>query len=187
MTRERLIFSLLLIAFITSSVLIAQIPSETVVNYVGTNNALILMFVLGLVGGFTTFSGIPYHFVLMSFAAGGVSPIPLGIVTALGVMMGDSAMFTISHKAGTLLPQKVHQYIGRVSVFLKKHPRLLTPALFLYGAFSPFSNDFVVASTGIMGYSYRHIIIPLTIGNMFYNVMLAYLGYYAYDTVVAWL
>lgn len=186
-SKAKLLTLLLVIVFLTVSVTVSQIPAETIVATIGDNNAVALMFILGLIGGFTTFSGIPYHFVLMSLAAGGIAPWLLGIVTALGVMIGDSVMFGVSKQAGKLVSGRVATWLTTVATALGARPRLLTPALILYGTVSPFSNDFIVASLSLMGYSYRRIILPLTAGNMLYNIALAYLGYYYYDVIIGWL
>jgi uncharacterized membrane protein YdjX (TVP38/TMEM64 family) len=187
MSRQTLITLIVLAIFLASSISLALIPSDTLLAYIGSENAYLLMFALGLVGGFTTFSGIPYHVILMSLSAGGAWPLLLGVVTALGVMIGDSVMYGVSKRASHLVRGRVATILQSVAVALSAHPKLLAPALVLYGTISPFSNDFIVASLSFMGYSYRRIIIPLTIGNMFYNITLAYLGYYYYDVVVAWL
>jgi uncharacterized membrane protein YdjX (TVP38/TMEM64 family) len=178
---------LIVAVFIAVSTAISSIPSETLINYVGSDNALTLMFALGLLGGLTTFTGIPYHLVLMSFAAGGINPIGLGLATASGVMIGDSTMFYISKKVKKNLSHKTAKMFSKWALSLNKHPYLITPILISYGALSPFSNDFIVASMSIMGYSYRRIIIPLAIGNVIFNIAIAYAGLYAYDTIVAWL
>lgn len=173
--------------FILVSVTLGSIPSETLINFVGSDNAFILMFVLGTVAGLTTFTGIPYHLILMSLAAGGINPVGLGISTALGVMLGDSTMFLLSKKVQPSLSPKILAFTDAVADRLNLHPSLISPGLLLYGMFSPFSNDFIVASLSIMGYSYRKIIVPLAIGNIFYNIALAYLGLYAYDAVIGFL
>lgn len=177
---------LLLIVFIAVSTAISYVPSATLINYIGSDNAFTLMFVLGLFGGLTTFTGIPYQLVLMSLAAGGINPIGLGLSTAIGVMCGDSTMFYISKKVKKNLSQKTLKKIGSWSKSLDKHPYLITPSLIAYGIISPFSNDFVVASLSIMGYSFRRIILPLAVGNIIFNVAIAYAGLYAYDTIIAW-
>lgn len=174
----------LLLLFVAVSITLGGIPSDTLISYVGSNNAFILMLVLGTIGGLTTFTGIPYHFILMSFAAGGVNPIGLGLATATGVMMGDSTMFLLSKKVKDSLSPKILDIVNHASVHLSKNPKLITPALILYGTFSPFSNDFIVASMSLMGYSFKRIIIPLAIGNIFFNIGLAYLGLYAYDSMI---
>lgn len=183
--KKRTIQILLILGiFVAISIALGSVSSETLINFVGSDNAFVLMFALGIVGGLTTFSGIPYQFVLMSLAAGGINPIGLGLSTAIGVMIGDSTMFFISKKLKTALSSKTQKIFKKVYKYLEPHPSLINLGLFLYGLLSPFSNDFVVASMSIMGYSYRKIIVPLAIGNIFFNIGLAYLGLYAYDSII---
>lgn len=174
----------IVIIFLTVSVSLAMIPAEIIINLVGSNNAYILMFILGALGGLTTFSGVPYHLILMSLASGGLNPILLGIVTALGVMIGDSTMFLMSKKVEHVLPLSIQLLLSRVALLLNKWPILLTPGLVIYGTFSPFSNDFIVASLSLLKYSFSRIIIPLAVGNILFNIGLAYIGIYGYDWLI---
>lgn len=174
------------VLFLSISLTLALTPAETIVETVGSNNAYLLMFVLGAIGGLTTFSGIPYHVILMSLAAGGINPIILGCSTALGVMVGDSTTYVISKQVRHAVPVALQHFLEKVSRFLNRQPQLLVPILFLYGALSPFSNDFIVASLTLTGYTYRQIIVPLAAGNVVFNIGLAYLGFFAYDAIMAW-
>ncbi len=185
-TKSKLGLGVAILIFVSISVTLALIPSATIVETVGSSNAYLLLFVLGAIGGLTTFSGIPYHVILMSFAAGGINPILLGGSTALGVMVGDSTTYLISKRVGDNVPSSLQIYLDRIAHFVDRRPTLIAPILILYGALSPFSNDFIVASLTLTGHSYRRIIIPLAIGNTFFNIGLAYLGYYAYDSIMAW-
>lgn len=186
--RRKAIFkaAVMIAVYLAISFALASFPAEDLIDMVGSDNAYIMMFALGMIGGFTTFTGIPYHFVLMSLAAGGLSPIWLGICTAIGVMLGDSTMFVIGKQLKDSLSPRIRATIDRFSTWLLSHPRMVTPALVAYGTVSPFSNDFVVASLSMGGYGYWRTIVPLTIGNIFYNIALAYLGLYAYDTITDW-
>jgi len=172
------------IVFISVSFALGSIPSETLIAYVGTDNAFLLMFVLGTIGGLTTFTGLPYHLVLMSFAAGGINPFFLGICTAAGVIIGDSTMFCISKRVSSSLPPKIAHFFESIVFLVDRYPRLFVIILFLYGALSPFSNDFIIASLSIAGYSYTRIIIPLAIGNICFNISIAFIGLYAYDSLI---
>jgi membrane protein YqaA with SNARE-associated domain len=173
-------------AYLSFSILLASFPADDIIDAVGANNAFLLMFVLGMIGGFTTFTGIPYHFVLMSLAAGGLNPIGLGVSTALGVMIGDSVMYLLGSRVKTNLPPRVEATVEKFATHLDHHPRWVSPALVVYGAMSPFSNDFAVAPLSMIGYNYWRTIVPLAIGNTFYNIAIAYLGLYAYDTIIGW-
>lgn len=150
--------------YLALSISLASLPAEDLIDLIGSDNAYILMFVLGMIGGFTTFTEVPYHFVLMSLAADGLSPIWLGVTTAIGVMLGDSTMFLIGKQVKGSLPSRVEATIDHLSTYFLSLPHLVTPALVAYGTASPFSNDFVVASLSIGGYGYWRTLIPLTIG-----------------------
>lgn len=166
------------------SLLLAQVSAETIVSTIGSDNAIYLMAILGFIGGITTFSGIPYHLILMSLTAGGLSPLWLGVATATGVVLGDSIMYVFSRQVVGILSSNQVAKLEALAVRIRQHPHLITPGLMLYGLCSPFSNDFVVATLALAGYSYRRIILPLYIGNIGYNIALGYIGYYAYDWVV---
>ena len=178
--------AMVICVYLAISFTLASFPADTIIDKVGSDNAYVLMFALGMIGGFTTFTGIPYHFVLMSLAVGGLDPVALGVCTAVGVMLGDSTMFLIGKQVKDSLPPRVVATIDHFPEYLLKHPRFVTPALVAYGTVSPFSNDFVVASLSMGGYGYWRTILPLTVGNIFYNIALAYLGLYAYDTIIGW-
>jgi len=178
---------LFIAVFISLSVTVAITPTDTLLDFIGSENAYVLMFCLGLIGGIATFVGIPYHLVLMSLAAAGIAPLPLGIATAFGVMLGDSLMYIFGRHAEAILPARIGAGLSALARYLTAHPRAVTPALFMYGSCSPFSNDFIVASLSIAGYSYWRTIIPLALGNVVFNVTIAYLGFYAYDTFAGWL
>ena len=172
--------------YLGMSMALASLDTDAVIDTDGSNNAFLLMFVLGMVGGFTTFTGIPYHLVLMSLAAGGLNPVGLGVSTATGVMLGDSTMYLIGSNVKNSLSPRMQATADRLSGFLVAHPRLVAPILVTYGTISPFSNDFVVGSLSVAGYSYWRTILPLTLGNICYNIGLAYLGLYAYDAIIGW-
>jgi uncharacterized membrane protein YdjX (TVP38/TMEM64 family) len=172
--------------FLAFTITLSLIPSSTIVEVVGAENAYLLMFCLGLVGGLTTFVSIPYHLVLMSLAAGGLNPILLGITTALGVMGGDSTMYFLCRSIKKVVSPRLLATMEQFARYLTKHPRLVTPGLFTYGAISPLSNDWIVATMSLSGYSYWRTVIPLALGNCVFNIAVAYLGIYAYSSVSAW-
>lgn len=171
--------------FIGLSLLLASTSSDELLLAVGAENAYFIMFVLAVVGGLTTFTGVPYHFILMSFAAGGLNPVLLGVTTAGGVMIGDSASYFLGKQGEQVLPTRFKTALESVGYYLHKYPRAVTPFLLVYGTISPFSNDFIMISTGLVQYSYWRVIIPLSIGNTFYNIGLALIGYYAFDSFQA--
>lgn len=184
---KKISYLLPLIGLVIVSLTLGVISPEKIIGFVGTSNSYLLMFILAVIGGISTFTGVPYHFILMGLAAGGLNPLLLGFVTAIGVMIGDSTSYLIGKHSSHLLPGKLKKPLEKISLFLLKRPALVSPTLIIYGTLSPFSNDFIVISMGLIGYSYFKVILPLTLGNILYNIGLAYLGLYHFETIQSWM
>ena len=174
---------ILLIVFISASVFFYYSSPEKLILYIGVENAYILMFVLAFLGGITTFSGVPYHPVLVLLAVGGLNPLVLGISSAFGVMLGDTTSYYIGYSGGTVIPQKIQKILKKFCDFCLTRPRLIPIAFFLYGSLVPFSNDFIVISMGLARYPFWRVMVPLGLGNLVFNISLAYIALYAYDFI----
>jgi len=156
---------------------------ERIIDFIGVNNAYALIFFLAFLGGLTTFSGVPYHLVLVAFAAGGMNPMLLGLSAAAGVMLGDSTSYYAGMRGGMVAPRAIRGIFEQIYSFSEKHPILLPLFCFLYGALVPFSNDFITISAGIARYSFRRVMIPLGLGNIVFNVALAWFAAGAYQSI----
>lgn len=171
----------MLIFLITMSTFFAIYSPDYLIKLIGVNNAYIIMFVLSFAGGLSTFSGVPYHLVLIAFAAGGLNPWMLGISTALGVMIGDSTSYYIGYEGRKIMPNTIQRFFQRLIDLLLKRRKLLPFVFLFYGSFIPFSNDFIVISMGYAKYPFWGVMIPLGIGNIIFNTGLALLAIYAYN------
>ena len=147
---------------------------EQLVEWVGAENSYFLIFVLALFGGLTTFSGVPYHLVLITLAIGGLNPLLLGLSTAVGVILGDSTSYYVGYSGGEVMPGRVQKIVNRIYIYTAGYPKLLQVFFFLFGSLTPISNDFIVISAGIAKYPFWKVIIPLGLGNLVFNISLAY-------------
>ena len=174
----------LLIAFFLfwSFLFLASSPDQ-IIAYVGVENAYLLIFVLALIGGLTTFSGVPYHLVLVTLAVGGLNPLLLGVVTACGVMLGDSTSYFIGYQGALLIPKRMHAMAERFFSVKERYPRLLPVLFFIYGSSVPFSNDIITIPMGFLRYPFWRVMLPLGLGNLVFNVTLAFLAIYAYGAL----
>lgn len=183
MKLSNIFLALLPISFISISVFFYYSSSEKLILYIGVENAYILMFFLALWGGLTTFSGVPYHAVLVLLASGGLNPLILGVSTAVGVTLGDTTSYYVGYSGGSVVPQRVQKVLQKFCDFCLARPRLTPIMFFLYGSFVPFSNDFIVISMGLARYPFWRTMIPLSLGNLIFNISLAYIALYAYDFI----
>ena len=122
------------VTFVGVSLLFLFLTPGKIVAYIGIENAYVLIFVLAFLGGLTTFSGIPYHLVLIGFAAGGLNPWILGPLTAIAVSLGDCTSYLIGYFGREIIPVRLQNAMQRLSRIQEAHPRLLPSVFFLYGA-----------------------------------------------------
>ncbi len=169
-----------ILVFIGFSLTFYYLPPESIIGFVGVQNAYLFMFVLALLGGLTTFSGIPYHMVLVALAVGGLNPLLLGLSTAVGVMLGDSTSYYLGSQGRLLLSPRMQSVLGTLSRVQQNYPRLLPVFFFLYGCIVPFSNDVITIPAGLLGYPFWRVMLTLGLGNLVFNISLAFVAAYAY-------
>ncbi len=170
------IFSLILILW---TLLLFFYSPVTIVEFLGITNSYLIIFLLSFFGGTSIIIAFPYYLFVITLGAGGLNPLLLGLTAGTAVILGDSTSYLIGLKGKTVLPDFLQKKFKRFHNWLLKGPTILiTGFLFLYGAFIPIPNDIIVIPLGLAQYPYFKLIIPLGLGNIFFNVMLASLGYY---------
>ncbi len=173
----------LILGLVVSIVFIFFIGPEALVDYIGVQNAYGLMFLVAALGGLSTFNSVPYLAVLFVLANTGVDPLWLGIVSAVGVMCGDSFSYLLGRSGETVIPESFKFAFASIKNFAITYPRLYPSFCFIYGAICPLSNDFVTISAGIANISYKKVMVPLALGNIVFNIAFAYMSVYASEWV----
>lgn len=167
------------------SLILVSIPVDAILASIGIKNAYLFVYLIAFAGSITTFASIPYPLILLSMVAGGLNPVLAGSLSALGVTTSDTCTFVAARRGRVLLPAHLTRSLESAAHRLEKHPALFYPALVLYGVLSPLSNDFAVISLSLMEYSFWRVIPVLAMGNLIYNVGIAFLGLYAYDWITS--
>ncbi len=96
-------------------------------------------------------------------------------------MFGDSTSYLVGYHGVTILPKGLQKILKRLLDYFMRYPRALPFFFFFYGACIPFSNDFIVVTMGLARYPFWRVFIPLGLGNLVFNIGLAYLAIYAYS------
>lgn len=181
MKRSTLLYTkalIVILLFVSFSVLFYFLSPEVILSYVGFENAYIIILLLAFLGGLSTFSGIPYHIILIAFASGGLNPWLLGLLATAGVMLGDTTSFYLGTQSKKLLTERMLSVLDTLRKIENKSPRFITFFFFLYGALVPFSNDVIVIPSGILGYRFGRVMMPLGIGTLIFNISLALIATY---------
>jgi membrane protein YqaA with SNARE-associated domain len=171
------------IGVVISLVFLFFLSPTSIVDYIGIQNAYILMYVIAAASGLTTFNTVPYYPVMLVLANAGVNPILLGLAAAVGVMTGDSFSYLVGHQGATVIPKFLRTMFTKIYEVAVAHPRLFPVVCFFYGSLSPLSNDFITIPSGMARIPYWRVILPLGLGNIVFNITFAYLAIYAYDWV----
>lgn len=168
---------LILAAFIFTVTYLSLVPevrdsaSDWAVRY-----GYLGLFVFAFIGGTSTFLPLPYIFVTFTLAGLGLNPLFLGLAAGTGVALGDSVSYLLGRAGHHILKPKYENKLNRFFQWLERHPRLTPVAIFSYGAFVPLPNDILIIPLGLARYNYFKAIIPAWLGNVFFNVYIAYFG-----------
>lgn len=170
----------ILLFFGFSFYLLIYLGPEQIIEFVGVENAYLLIFVTAIFGGFTTFNIIPYHPLLITLAAGGLNPFILGVLAATGVSLGDSTSYLIGYGGRTILPETAGDWFQRIHSLAVNHPKMFMSLSFIYSSIIPTSNDFITIPAGLARLPFWKVMIPLFLGNVVFDISLAYFAPQAY-------
>ena len=173
-------FGFFLLFLVVWTLLVYQFSPNEIVERLGVRNGYTLAFVAAFLAGISTFTSAPYALVVITLGAGGFSPFFIGLVSALGLFLGDSTSYFLGYYGHHVVPNGLQEELQKVHRWLMARKRVWTiPVfIFLYGAFFPFSNDLVVISFGLARYPFWRVMAPLALGSVIFNMILAYLGKY---------
>lgn len=179
------LWPLFVVIALSVAVLFVVTP-EMLVEAVGIENAYVLMMLTAFLGGATTFNTVPYLSLLLLLASGGLNPYILGLVSALGVMGGDTLSYLIGFHGNRAVPTFLRSFFERIHTWASTHPRHVPLMCFLYGACCPLSNDLIMIPAGMARIPYWRIMVPLACGNILFNIGLALSAAALYDALLWW-
>lgn len=173
-------FILLILLIAVWSYFLYQISPDELVAKIGVTNGYIISFFVAFVGGLSNFVNFPYQLIIFSLGAGGLNPLLLGVTSGSGEFLGDSVSYFVGYHGSKVLPKNLQGIFKKFTNWCLYAPQwLVTIALFLYGAFIPLPNDFIIIPMAFGHYPYWRMMIPIALGNVFFNTMIALGGWYS--------
>lgn len=186
-TKEILEAVVLLLIFATWIILIYNFSPTEVVAFVGTENGYFLALVLALIGGTSIVFPFPYHIVIFTLAAGGLNPFLLGFFAGTGVFVGDSTSYLVGYAGREIIAGKMQRLFKKLYDWAIKKPKWVLPIfLYVYSSVIPIPNDFIIVPLGFARYPYLKVVIPLWLGSITFNTILAFAGFYGFSQVLQW-
>lgn len=158
-------------------VLLFLVPPDRIVQQVGVENAyvvVLLLSVIGALGSMTTFSSYP---AIVTFAAGGMNIWALGIVSGIGLTIGDAIFYSFVGEVKGLLRGRAKEKAVEVGEWLDRRPRWVIPAVtYVWVGLLPLANNVLTGALALSGYRFRKILVPIFLGNVTFPTGVAYLA-----------
>lgn len=177
--KSKIIFILLFLFLIIWTFFISKFSPERIINLIGIENSYFVAFIVSLFGGISILFPVPYYIFVMTFAAGGSNPLLIGFFAGLGLTLGDSTSYLFGRHGGKIIPDKYNKFSKIILNKLISYPEWLRASIvLLWGSIVPLPSDILTIPLGLMGYSYKKLIIPLGIGHIIFNTLIAFAGYY---------
>ncbi|MEM0465722.1 MAG: hypothetical protein QXW97_03420 [Candidatus Pacearchaeota archaeon] len=179
-TKKKIGYLIFIITLILWSVFLMYYSPQKIISKIGNQNAYIISFLSALIGGTSILFPFPYYLFVLTFGSGGANPFILGISAGVGLIIGDSTSYLIGYKGKEILPDKLNVIFKKLYFFCNnsKYKWFIPIFLFFYGAIIPLPNDVIVISLGLVKYPYLKLIMPLGLGSIVFNTILAFAGFY---------
>lgn len=177
--RRHMAFAFFILFLVAWGLLVYYYSSQGIVSILGgVRNGYITAFVAALLGGLSTFTSVPYTLIIFTLGAAGLHPLMLGISAGVGLTLGDTISYLLGYYGRNVVPTPLEQLLNRLYEWLNaRTQRWAVPALlFIYGSLFPLSNDVIVVSFGLARYPFWRMIIPLGLGSIVFNTLIAWLG-----------
>ena len=130
--------------------------------------------VIAVVAGLNAVVPIPAAtFVPIFLAAGLWMPI-IVLMLVIGTTIADLIGYFIGRVSREFVEGQYPKTYARVLLINEKHHRLMIPLVFIYSAFIPFPNEAMLIPAALVGLKLRVLIVPLVLGTLVNQVILAY-------------
>lgn len=156
-------------------VLVFLAPPAEIVERVGVENAylvVLLLSIIGALGSITTFSSYP---AIVTFAAGDMNVLALGLVSGIGLTLGDAVFYFLCTEIKGLLTGRLEEKAVATGLWLETQPAWVIPLVtYVWVGLLPLANNLLTGALAITGYPFRRILPPLFLGNVTFPTGVAY-------------
>jgi membrane protein YqaA with SNARE-associated domain len=158
--------------------LLSTVGADRIVEFIGAENGYVVMFLVALLGGLSTFTSVTYFAMLLTLASSGLNPVFLAIASSMGVSIGDAIFYYIGYLGlRQIAAGRVQRLIVRMSTWLEYKPKLFIFAVvYSYAAFTPLPNDVLAMILGAARQRLVLILPALILGNFTLVLLLATFG-----------
>lgn len=146
-----------------------EVVSDLVVRY-GYGG----IFVIAFISGFNIIVPVPAVAFVPLFVASGMDFMATVGVIVVGVTVADLVAYLLG-RAGRELDVMQHaKMVKKLEAWRARHYWKPIWAMGFWAAFAPLPNELLAIPLGLMGYPLAHVVPPLIIGNLVFNLLASY-------------
>ena len=155
------------------AILLFVVGPEKIIAAIGVEGGYLLIFVTALIGVSAFTSGSFYATVIAFASTGEFNPLLIGLTAAPAMAVGHTLFFFLGIYSQPLVGKQV---VMRLSEWMyQREAKWAAPAFaYLYTAFTPLPQDFLMLALGLGGTPFRRVIIPVLLGNVTFITLLSF-------------
>lgn len=148
--------------------LLSTINPEELVHSIGIQNGYIVAIVVSFFSGFSVVTVATAYGAITALLAAGLDPLLMGLASGLGMVLGDSAVFYLGVHGRKMVTGELNERAMRVSRFLLNHKlkRYVPVFAYIYIAFTPMPNDWLLLVLAALKYPPRKIYPIIILGDL---------------------
>jgi len=159
--------------------LMYKFSPEKITDFFGVNSSYFLVFLLAFIATAPFYFPIPYFLLLITFAAGGLNPLILGLASGTGAMLGCSISYLAGYTGRKIIPKRYSSKLEKIHNWINhRNYAIVFSFILLYSIFAPLPSNLFMIFLGIDKLPYKKMIFPVWIGNIIFGVGIAIIGFY---------
>jgi hypothetical protein len=161
---------LLLTAVVT--IFACQIAPADMAGLLGTGNAYVMVFAMALLGGFSSWTSFSMIALNVAHVSGGMNLLVIGLISGIGLPIGDFTMFLASRKGRELISGKYDRFLRKLPLVRSENGQSAVPiATYVYMGLTPLPNDMLLVYLGMIRFPRKKIYLPILLADMTYPIM----------------
>lgn len=177
LSRRQLITIALVVVFFVGWIgLVFVLPPDELVERLGVENAYLVLFFLSALGALVSMTTVSAYPAIVTFAAGDMELWALGIVSGIGLTVGDAVFYVLAGEVKGLLHGRAKEWSERVGGWLDDRPGwILSLTTYVWVGFLPLANNILTGGLALAGVRFRTILVALLLGNLTFPTGVAFL------------
>ena len=163
--------------FLSLNLVFFFVTPDQIVEYIGVENTYLTIFLIASVGGLNVITGGVLYASIIAFAAGGASPLLLGLIGGIGIAIGDSLVFYLFRHTSKSLSPQWQEKVTIVKEKVEHLPRFIQYILiYAYLGFTPLPNDILMFLLAVLRFKFMEVLPVIVAGTITVATLIAYLG-----------